>query len=153
MDLKEQYDRLLRFCYLKTGNREDAEDITQETFLRFWKSHTYRETGKELAYLYAIAKNIIASEYRKPHPELVSEIPELSAGGETSPDAGVDAMVLHGAMRQLPEDIQEILLYRYVDEYSVTEIGRIMKMSRFAVHRRLKQALLDLRQILGKESE
>ncbi len=56
MDLKEQYDRLLRYCYMKTKDRSLAEDIVQETFLKFWQSHSYENTGKEMAYLYTIAE-------------------------------------------------------------------------------------------------
>ena len=50
MDLKEQYEKLLRYCYMKTNDRFLAEDIVQETYLKFWQSHQYEDTGKELAY-------------------------------------------------------------------------------------------------------
>ena len=63
MDLKEQYEKLLCYCYIKTRDRYIAEDIVQEAYLRFWKSYTYQDTGKELAYLYRIAKNLEAEEY------------------------------------------------------------------------------------------
>ena len=52
MDLKEQYEKLLKYCYMKMKDRNLAEDIVQETFLRFWQSKSYRDTGKEMAYLY-----------------------------------------------------------------------------------------------------
>lgn len=52
MDLKLQYDKLLRYCYHKTKSEDLAEDIVQETFLKFWQSHSYEDTGKELAYLF-----------------------------------------------------------------------------------------------------
>lgn len=64
MDLKVQYDRLLRYCYMKTNDKYIAQDITQETFLRFWQSHTYEDTGKEMAYLYTIARNLCMDEFR-----------------------------------------------------------------------------------------
>ena len=37
MDLEEQYERLLRYCFGKVKNREQAEDITQEAFLKLWQ--------------------------------------------------------------------------------------------------------------------
>lgn len=58
MDLKLQYEKLLRYCYHKTKSKDLAEDIVQETFLKFWQSHSYEDTGKELAYLYTIARNL-----------------------------------------------------------------------------------------------
>lgn len=51
MDLKEQYEKLLRYCYMLTKDINLAEDIVQETYLKFWQSHTYKDTNKELAYL------------------------------------------------------------------------------------------------------
>ena len=49
MDLTEQYEKLLRYCYMKTNDRLLAEDIVQEAYLRFWQSHSYEDTGKEMA--------------------------------------------------------------------------------------------------------
>ena len=62
MDLKEQYEKLLKYCYMKMKDRNLAEDIVQETFLRFWQSKSYRDTGKEMAYLYTIARNLCMDE-------------------------------------------------------------------------------------------
>ncbi|MBQ7481841.1 MAG: hypothetical protein IJT80_08190 [Lachnospiraceae bacterium] len=52
MELEEQYDKIYRFCYYRTLNRETAEDLTQETYLRFLKSN-YQERGIGIRYLYA----------------------------------------------------------------------------------------------------
>ena len=68
MDLKVQYDRLLRYCYMKTKDKYIAEDIVQEIFLRFWQSHSYEDTGKEMAYLYTIARNLCMDEFRREKP-------------------------------------------------------------------------------------
>ncbi len=38
MDIEEQYDKIYRFCYYRVKNKETAEDLTQETFLRFLKA-------------------------------------------------------------------------------------------------------------------
>ena len=71
MDLQEQYSRLLRYCFVKTKDcfvktkdRYLAEDIVQESYLRFWQSHSYRDTGREMAYLYTIARNLCIRECR-----------------------------------------------------------------------------------------
>jgi len=56
-DLEELYDKIYRYCYMKLGHRHIAEDITQETFLRFLSDRRYQEMGRELAYLYTIARN------------------------------------------------------------------------------------------------
>ena len=64
MDIEEQYDKIYRYCYFKLSNQQLAEDITQETFLRFLESNTYYEKGKKLRYLYTIAHNLCVDIYR-----------------------------------------------------------------------------------------
>ena len=65
MDLKEQYDNIYRYCHMKTGHPETAEDLTQETFLRFLEDTGYQEQGRQLAYLYTIARNLCMDYFRR----------------------------------------------------------------------------------------
>ena len=64
MDIEEEYDKIFRYCYWKVHNKEIAEDITQETFLRFLQSN-YDERGKRIRFLYTIAGNLCIDEFRK----------------------------------------------------------------------------------------
>lgn len=73
LDLEEQYDKIYRYCYFRLHQRETAEDITQETFLRFFESRGYVNKGKSLQYLYTIAHNLCVNEYRKPKTEPLDE--------------------------------------------------------------------------------
>ncbi len=148
MDIEEQYDKLLRYCYMKTMNRELAEDIVQETFTRFFVQDTYRNSGKQLAYLYTIARNLCIDTYRKPSTESIESIHELAAETKYEPENRIDAIVLEKELEKLPEELRESIILRYTNEVSVVEIARIMNLSRFAVHRRLKEGLAILKQNL-----
>lgn len=57
MDLKEQYDKIYRYCYFKVRRREMAEDITQETFLRVFEKN--KHFGKEEHYSIYIQLHVI----------------------------------------------------------------------------------------------
>lgn len=72
-DIEEQYDKIYRYCYFRLRSRERAEDITQETFLRFWERKEYQDTGKALRYLYTIARNLCIDDCRRRQRELVSQ--------------------------------------------------------------------------------
>lgn len=148
MDIEEQYDKLLRYCYMKTMNRELAEDIVQETFTRFFVQDTYRNSGKQLAYLYTIARNLCIDTYQKPSTESIESIHELAAEKKYEPENRIDAIVLEKELEKLPEELREIIILRYTNEVPVVEIARIMNLSRFAVHRRLKEGLAILKQNL-----
>ena len=148
MDLKQQYDRLLRYCYMKTGDRHLAEDIVQETFLRFWQSRTYKETGRQMAYLYTIARNLCIDEFRRPVAEDISQYEERLADMKAGPEQAAAALDLEAALGRLSEELREILVLRYTCGMPAEEIGKMLGMSRFAVNRRAKAALQLLQENL-----
>ena len=151
MDLKVQYDRLLRYCYMKTKDRFLAEDIVQESFLRFWQKRACQDTEKEMAILYTIARNLCIDEFRRVAPQCIESIEdhtELAACKEAEPESHLDRVAVEAALEELPEDLRELVVMRYVCEMSAADIGRVMKMSRFSVNRRLKEGLGRLKTIL-----
>ena len=64
MDIEEQYNKIYRYCYMKIRDYHTSEDLTQGTFLHFLENHSYREIGKQMAYLYVIARNLCNDYYR-----------------------------------------------------------------------------------------
>lgn len=151
MDLKEQYEKLLRYCYMKTNNRLLAEDIVQEAYLRFWQSHHYKDTGKEMAYLYTIARNLCADEFRKPKHLNIEDFSDSIACGKSEQEESINRLTIENALESLPEELREIVTLRYISEISTADIGKIMGMSRFAVQRRLKTGLAILKKELEGE--
>lgn len=147
MDLREQYDKIYRYCYFKLNHRETAEDITQETFLRFFGSVGYREKGKSLEYLYTIARNLCVDEFRKSIPE---ELPREQAAGNMEENI-ITRLSIKTALHKLDRESQEVLLLRYVNDVPVSVICNIMGISRFAVYRKTKQAIKKLKEQLEKE--
>lgn len=147
IDIEEQYDKIYRYCYFRVHNREIAEDITQETFLRFLKSGNYQESGQSLQYLYTIARNLCIDEYRKKQTE---DISEEMATGETE-DKLLTSIALHAALSELPEQDRELLLLRYANEVPLAVIVKLTGMSRFAVYRKINGLLKQLQGKLREE--
>lgn len=149
MDLKEQYDKLLRYCYMKTKDSFLAEDIVQETFLKFWQAHSYEDIGKEMAYLYTIARNMCMDEFRRKNPDNIDDFPELMACSDKEPENVIESVAIEEALEGLSDELREIVVMRYISEMSAADIGKVLGMSRFSVNRRLKEGL----SILKKEME
>ena len=147
MDLSEQYDKIYRYCYFKLNHRETAEDITQETFLRYFSSARYEEKGKSLQYLYTIARNLCIDEFRKKPPEPLSETHNAADMEERL----ITSLSVKTALCKLDRESQELLLLRYVNEVPVSVICDIMGISRFAVYRKINSALKQIKEQLGKE--
>ena len=149
MDIEEQYDKIYRYCYFKLYDKQLAQDITQEAFLRFYRQGLSFDNGKELPYLYTIAKNLCIDEFRK---QTVDSIEELENEATSDPsEEWIDALVLRSIVSKLPNDEQELLFLRYANELPITSICKIAGLSRFAVYRRLSKSLKWLKEELKKE--
>ena len=149
MDIEEQYDKIYRYCYFKLYDTQLAQDITQEAFLRFYRQGLSFDNGREMAYLYTIAKNLCIDEFRKQPADNIEEAANEAA---VDPSEGwIDTLVLRAAVSQLPSDEQELLFLRCVNELPITSICKITGLSRFAVYRRLSKSLKWLKEELKKE--
>ena len=166
MNLEEYYDDIYRYCFFRIQDRSLAEDLTQETFLKFLESPSYHDRGKPLAFLYTIARNLCIDHIRRTKARSIfvttddiSITDNISYSTETpafSPTASASdltdtSVVLVQALQTLSESDREIICLRYILELNPGEIGRIMNLSRFAVYRRLKRALKLLKNQLRKE--
>ena len=148
MDIEQEYDLLLRYCYMRLRDKTLAEDITQESFIRFFESHEYRNRGKEMAYLYTIARNLCIDHFRKHKDGLLDDMPDQVQQLPESEDriqSVVDRVSIEQAMNLLGEDEREIVLLRYSMELPVSDIAIITGNSRFVVRRRIRSALEKLK--------
>lgn len=149
MDIEEQYDKIYRYCYFKLYDKQLAQDITQEAFLRFYRQGLSFDSGRELPYLYTIAKNLCIDEFRK---QTVDSMEVLAGEAIYDPsEEWTDQLALRDVLSKLPHDEQELLFLRYANELPLTHICQITGLSRFAVYRRLSKALKRLKEELKKE--
>lgn len=145
LDIEEQYDKIYRYCYYRLRNREQAEDVTQETFLHWFSSDTYRNTGQVLQYLYTIARNLCVDESRKPFLEPLTE--DMTAT-DTDP---LLSIALRIELDKLDGKDRELVLLRYVNEVPVGVLCKLYGISRFAMYRRLRGILKTLKNGLMEE--
>ena len=147
LDIEEQYDKIYRYCYFKLHNRELAEDVTQETFLRYLKNYNHISAVSDIKYLYTIARNLCVDEYRKPKTETLDE----SISDDTMEEKLIRNLAVKAALSRLTTEEQELLLLRYVNEVPVSTIGKIYSLSRFAIYRKITSASNRFREEMRKE--
>ena len=156
MDIEQQYDKLLRYCYMKLRDRTLAEDLTQETFIKFFESKDYHSIGKEMAYLYTIARNLCIDSFRKQKDEMIEDLPAKIQEMPESRDkveSIVDRVSIEQALDRLTADEREAVVLRFSGELSVEDIAKSMDISRFAVRRRILSALEKLRKEMERVEE
>lgn len=154
--IRENYADIYVYCFRHLGHRETAEDITQETFLRFLRNmERYREYGKIKNYLYVIAGNVIRDHYRK-----TKELPvekEMYTEGKSMPDMDVEhaaeRVEIREALAAVESPDREIIILRYYQELKIKDIAAVMNMPASTVRYRLKTAEKELKRRLEKEAE
>lgn len=142
LDLDDQYDKIYRYCFYRLHNRELAEDVTQETFLRWFASDSYRDRSQVLQYLYTIARNLCTDEFRRQRPE---PFPEDTPQHVADP---LLSIALREELDRLNAQDRELILLRYVNEVPVNVLCKLYGQSRFSLYRRMKHILNRLRDAL-----
>ncbi len=149
LELKEQYEKIYVFCYFKVHSPEVAEDITQETFLKYFETTQYLEKGKKLAFLYTIARNCCNDYFRKAKQTV--DFDNLSELSEEKVDNLETIIAVRTAVSKLNIEQQEIVLLRFTNELGIGEIAEYLGISRFAVYRKLNAIEKQLKVTLRKE--
>ena len=132
-------------CFDKTY----AEDLTQETFIRFFtRLPDYHYKGKTLNYLYTIAGNL-CKDYLKRTKETLLEENEFEEENQT--EQILNRVLIEQILEQLPDDSREVLTLYYFQELKLTEISDTLQIGLPLVKYRLQKARKQLRELLGKE--
>jgi len=147
LELEDQYDKIYKYCFFKVKNKDIAEDLTQETFLKYYSQTSYINRGKRLAYLYTIARNQCTDYFRKQQPVCFEE--NMVAVDEIAPIE--NNLTVKQAVNLLSKELQEIILLRFSNELGIGEIAAFLEISRFAVYRKINAALKELKLILREE--
>lgn len=158
--VRKYYEKILWYCFYHCADREEAQDLTQETFVRFFtKLAAYHYRGKTLNYLYTIARNL-CQDYYKMKRELAMPDTEGMAEGLSESfsewhqmEAVLDKMVIEQALGQLPEKLREIVILYYFKGLKLTEISDILQIGLPLVKYRMKQARGRLAELLRREGE
>lgn len=138
--IEKYYPDICRYCAYLTGNREEAYDLAQDTFLKFIQyvdSYQYRNLK---AYLFMIARNSCMDYFRRQKKEFAAELNEDGTGGD---DRGLEQVEtqswLTGELRKLPAEQREALVLYYYGDMKLKEIARITGTNLSTVKSRIRQ--------------
>ena len=157
------YERKVYALALRsTASEADAADLTQEVFLRAWRSlNSFRGDSTVSTWLYRITMNICIDFSRKKSLQLVpladeegNELPLPDRRTTNSPEAALEnqelSRELNTALKQLTPEHRQAILLRDVSGLTYQEIGRMLALEEGTVKSRLARARRNLRNILIK---
>ena len=150
--------RIVRYLYRLTGDRDEAEDLAQDTFLQAYQS--ILKTTSELslsAWLYRIATNNANRRWRR--RKLISFIPLPGAekadpySFESSPNRVIERIVIEDALLEVPRGHRACMVLHYVEGLKYREIATIVGISEDAVQKRIAHGNEKFREVFNRESE
>ena len=145
MDIESYYDKIYRYIYFKVNNKTLAEDLTQETFLRFLRS----DCNEPERYLYTIAGNLCIDEYRRIKP-VYTEDEDITQVEEGFEEEILEKQLWINALKNLSDEDREMVILRFVNDEPIGEIAKLYGISRFALTRRLNKAKTLLKEGLKR---
>ena len=163
-ELVENYQRrVFALAYDMTGNVQDAEDLSQETFIRvFHGIHKFRGDSQLSSWIYRIVVNLGINRRRKKslsEMELRERFEDQNHPGNTiassehDPERATEAALLRARLRQALERLSEkqrtIFMLRHDHDLSVNAISEIMRISEGTVKSQLFRALRKLQKELA----
>lgn len=151
--VRKYYAEILLYCRNHCLDQTEAEDLTQETFLRFIENiASYQHIGKAKNYLYVIARNLCKDYAKKWKVENVEqEILErelVSDGGIQRKEKRMD---VEQALGRLAPELREVILLIYFGDCKLKEVADILQIGLPLVKYRHKRAKEELIKLLGEE--
>ncbi len=130
--VEQHQDKLRNFLFRYTRNQQDAEDLTQDTFVKAYRNiHRYDNKYSFSTWLYTIARRTAYNHFRDSKPTEALEY-DIAASSDT-PDIEAsredEKSWVWQAAKNLKPDFREALSLKYVDDLSIEEISRIMGKS------------------------
>ena len=163
--IKKHQSKIYGFIYSKMPNRDVADDIFQDTFIKViktLKSNSYNEEGKFLPWVMRISHNLIVDHFRKNKKmPMLRETDEFSVFSIlTDSSLNVEGRIITDAIEkdlqkiilELPDDQKEVLLMRIYQDLSFNEIAELTGVSINTALGRMRYALMNLRKIVEKNN-
>lgn len=156
-------DAIYRYIYFRVSDRYIAETLTTQVFTRAWKKINRLDEKKDhsfVAWVYQITRNAIIDHYRKQTSKSETrpdKLPEILIDKQPQPDEKVvladELDHLEGALLRLSDEQREVVLLRFVEEWSYEEISRLTGKSPVALRAVISRALKLLNQYLTQTKQ
>ena len=164
--VRRYHQRIYNLAYRFTGRFDEAEDLTQEIFLKVYRTlGSYRhESGALVTWIIRVGRNHIIDHYRKMKTER-TRTDSLEAGyekAEESPSRYLGparaleqrevSERIHRALLRISEDLREAVILRDLEEFSYEEISEMLSVPLGTVKSRINRGRAALARLMTKAS-
>jgi RNA polymerase sigma-70 factor (ECF subfamily) len=168
--VQRHHRRIYNLCYRFTGSAHDAEDLTQEVFIKMYRTlETYKiERGAFFTWVTTMTRNLLVDHFRRTKQDRATD--SLDAGvsadedsqtiGEQIPDGGARPddlqktreaqQMVHAALQKLSPELREALILRDLQDMDYREIATALKVPEGTVKSRINRGRTELARLLSR---
>ena len=164
--VRHRHARIYSLAYRFTGRADEAEDLTQEVFLKVYRTlHLYRsESGGLETWIVRVARNHFIDHYRKYKTEKTRTTPledhfDIASSPTTRIETPAEVLVrkeaadrVHRLLQRLPADQREAVILRDLEELTYEEIAEMLNLPIGTVKSRINRGRIELARLVKTES-
>lgn len=168
--VSSQHRRIYAICYRFTGSATDAEDLTQDVFLKLYKNLASFDTlkGSFQTWITTLARNLLVDHFRRTRLDRASDSLDATFDGEeggpsmadrladTRPNqeqhvAGLELKVrVQAALKQLSPELREAVILRDLEDMDYKDIAQVLRIPEGTVKSRISRGRGELARLLGR---
>ena len=168
--VQKYHRRIYNICYRFAGSANDAEDLTQEVFIKIYRTlNTYDvERGAFMTWVTTMTRNLLVDHFRKTKNERITDSLEATPSGHEdamplseripdqgpTPDAGVQSRetseAVHQALQKLSPELREAVILRDLQDMDYREIAAVLRVPEGTVKSRINRGRAELARLLQR---
>ena len=170
-EIVQRYNRrIYNICYRFAGSPDDAQDLTQEVFIKMYRTLNTYESGRGafMTWVTTITRNLLVDHFRKTKQDRVTDSLDAAASEHedamplserirdagTAPDASVQSRetgeTVHRALQKLSPELREAVILRDLQDMDYREIATVLKVPEGTVKSRINRGRAELARLLQR---
>ena len=165
-----QHRRIYNVCYRFTGSSEDAEDLTQEVFIRMYRTLSSYEPGKGsfVTWMTTLARNLLVDHFRRSRQDRVTDsldaslspdedsatMADLLASAAPGPEHHIQSQerqaMVHAALQKLSPELREAVILRDLQDLDYRDIAQVLRVPEGTVKSRINRGRTELARLLSR---
>ena len=168
--VQRYHRRIYNLCYRFAGSADDAQDLTQEVFIRMYRTLNSYDVGRGafMTWITTLTRNLLVDHFRKTKNDRLTDsldatvsdhedampLGERIPDGGPAPDAGVQSRetkeTVHQALQRLSPELREAVILRDLQDMDYREIATVLKVPEGTVKSRINRGRAELARLLQR---
>jgi RNA polymerase sigma-70 factor, ECF subfamily len=157
-EIVQQYNRrIYNICYRFTGSANDAEDLTQEVFIKIYRTlNTYDlNRGAFMTWVTTVTRNLLVDHFRKARQERMTDslgerIPDQAPAPDSNVQSRETREAVHAALQKLSPELREAVILRDLQDMDYRDIAETLKVPEGTVKSRINRGRGELARLLQR---